>query len=117
MWTTPRRPTERQDGCAGVAPVLGTTTTPTSPVPTCAPITAPTSDTRSRATSRRSRSRALQVTLTDEGVELLRRMWPVYAAGIEEHFARPLGRSAKTARAALERLSDAGAPSRPAAPP
>jgi len=61
--------------------------------------------------------RALQVTLTDEGVELLRRMWPVYAAGIEEHFARPLGRSAKTARAALERLSDAGAPSRPAAPP
>ena len=31
--------------------------------------------------------RALQVTLTDEGVALLRRMWPVYAAGIERHFA------------------------------
>jgi DNA-binding MarR family transcriptional regulator len=34
--------------------------------------------------------RALQVTLTDEGVELLRRMWPVYAAGIERHFAAEL---------------------------
>src|SRR5918996_375400 len=31
--------------------------------------------------------RALQVTLTDEGVELLRKMWPVYAQGIERHFA------------------------------
>src|SRR5687767_15297065 len=35
--------------------------------------------------------RALQVTLTDEGVELLRRMWPVYAQGIERHFAAHLG--------------------------
>jgi DNA-binding MarR family transcriptional regulator len=34
--------------------------------------------------------RALQVTLTDEGVALLRRMWPVYARGIEEHFAAQL---------------------------
>ena len=31
--------------------------------------------------------RALQVTLTDEGVALLRKIWPVYARGIEEHFA------------------------------
>ena len=31
--------------------------------------------------------RATQVTLTDDGVELLRKMWPVYAAGIERHFA------------------------------
>jgi DNA-binding MarR family transcriptional regulator len=31
--------------------------------------------------------RALQVTLTDEGIELLRRMWPVYKQGIERHFA------------------------------
>ena len=31
--------------------------------------------------------RALQVTLTDEGVELLRRMWPVYKQGIERYFA------------------------------
>ena len=35
--------------------------------------------------------RALQITLTDEGVELLRRMWPVYARGIERHFAAHLG--------------------------
>src|SRR5918997_6448773 len=34
--------------------------------------------------------RALQVTLTDEGVELLRRMWPVYRHGIERHFAAHL---------------------------
>ncbi len=34
--------------------------------------------------------RALQVTLTDEGVELLRKMWPVYADGIERHFAAEL---------------------------
>lgn len=34
--------------------------------------------------------RALQVTLTDEGIELLRRMWPVYAEGIERHFAAEL---------------------------
>ena len=34
--------------------------------------------------------RALQVTLTDEGVELLRTMWPVYAEGIKRHFAAEL---------------------------
>jgi DNA-binding MarR family transcriptional regulator len=34
--------------------------------------------------------RALQVTLTDEGVALLRRMWPVYARGIERYFAAHL---------------------------
>ena len=37
--------------------------------------------------------RALQVTLTDEGVELLRKMWPVYAEGIERHFAAELAAS------------------------
>ena len=37
--------------------------------------------------------RALQVTLTDEGVELLRRMWPVYAEGIERHFSAELAAS------------------------
>jgi DNA-binding MarR family transcriptional regulator len=34
--------------------------------------------------------RALQITLTEEGVELLRRMWPVYRRGIERHFAAHL---------------------------
>ena len=42
--------------------------------------------------------RALQVALTDEGVALLRRMWPVYEAGIERHFAAHLGRSAPRLR-------------------
>ena len=44
--------------------------------------------------------RALQVALTDAGVDLLRRMWPIYARGIEEHF----GRQSQTFRAALERM-------------
>src|SRR4051795_6318754 len=37
--------------------------------------------------------RALQIVVTDAGVELLQKMWPVYARGIEEHFAAHLGRS------------------------
>ena len=48
--------------------------------------------------------RALQVTLTDEGVELLRRMWPVYADGIERHFAAQV---VDGLRESLERLSRA----------
>jgi DNA-binding MarR family transcriptional regulator len=50
--------------------------------------------------------RALQIALTDAGIELLRRMWPVYERGIEEHFAAQLGRSGPRLRAALERVSD-----------
>jgi DNA-binding MarR family transcriptional regulator len=46
--------------------------------------------------------RALQVTLTDEGVELLRRMWPVYARGIERHFAAHL--DGGSLRETLERM-------------
>jgi DNA-binding MarR family transcriptional regulator len=46
--------------------------------------------------------RALQVTLTDEGVELLRRMWPVYARGIERHFAAHL--DGASLREMLERM-------------
>jgi len=44
--------------------------------------------------------RALQVTLTDGGVDLLRRMWPIYSRGIEEHF----GHQSQAFRAALERM-------------
>ena len=51
--------------------------------------------------------RALQIVLTDAGVELLRRMWPIYARGIERHFAAHLGRSPARARALLERIADA----------
>ena len=50
--------------------------------------------------------RALQVTITDEGVDLLRRMWPVYKRGIEAHFAAHLGRSPKAVRAMLEAMAD-----------
>jgi len=35
--------------------------------------------------------RALQIAITGEGVQLLRRMWPVYARGIEAHFAPHAG--------------------------
>jgi DNA-binding MarR family transcriptional regulator len=48
--------------------------------------------------------RALQIALTDEGVELLRRMWPIYARGIRECFAAHLGDAAGEFRAALERM-------------
>jgi DNA-binding MarR family transcriptional regulator len=48
--------------------------------------------------------RALQVTITDDGRKLLRRMWPIYEQGIETHFAAHLGRSANTLRAVLERM-------------
>jgi DNA-binding MarR family transcriptional regulator len=48
--------------------------------------------------------RALQVVLTDAGGDLLRKMWPIYARGIEERFAAPLGGSAASLREALERM-------------
>ena len=54
--------------------------------------------------------RALQVTLTDEGVELLRRMWPVYEQGIERHFAAQLDRSPQRLRAMLERMAASARP-------
>ena len=51
--------------------------------------------------------RALHVVLTDEGHDLLRRMWPVYAAGIERYFADVLGAEAGAARELFTRLADA----------
>src|SRR3954469_20568139 len=50
--------------------------------------------------------RALRVAITDDGVALLRRMWPVYEAGIERHFAAFLGKSASRIRAMLERIAE-----------
>ncbi len=49
--------------------------------------------------------RALLVAITDEGVALLRRMWPVYEAGIERHFAAYLGRAPARTRAMLEAMA------------
>jgi DNA-binding MarR family transcriptional regulator len=53
--------------------------------------------------------RALRIVITDEGVELLRRMWPVYSRGIETYFAAHLGRSAPRLRAVLERIAESAA--------
>jgi DNA-binding MarR family transcriptional regulator len=49
--------------------------------------------------------RAQQIVLTDEGVDLLRRMWPVYARGIETHFTAFTGRSGPRLRAMFERMA------------
>jgi DNA-binding MarR family transcriptional regulator len=51
--------------------------------------------------------RAQQVVLTGVGLDLLRRMWPVYAAGIARHFGEPLGGDAGAARELLERIAEA----------
>jgi DNA-binding MarR family transcriptional regulator len=51
--------------------------------------------------------RAQQVVLTDAGRDLLRRMWPVYAAGIQRYFGETLGADAARARELLERLAGA----------
>jgi DNA-binding MarR family transcriptional regulator len=50
--------------------------------------------------------RAQLVVLTDEGRELLRRMWPVYRRGIAEHFAAPLGDDPARLTAMLRRMAD-----------
>jgi len=50
--------------------------------------------------------RAQQVVLTDDGVALLRAMWPVYERAIEEHFAAHLGSSPARLRRVLERVAD-----------
>lgn len=47
--------------------------------------------------------RGFLAVLTDEGRETLRRMWPVYAAGIAEHFGRHL--TDEEARVLAEALS------------
>src|SRR3954463_15420745 len=51
--------------------------------------------------------RALRVALTDDGIALLRRMWPVYQAGIERYFLEHLGAGAPRMRAMLERVAKA----------
>jgi DNA-binding MarR family transcriptional regulator len=49
--------------------------------------------------------RALRITITDQGIDLLRRMWPIYSRGIREHFAAHLGDSPAAVRAMLERMA------------
>ena len=43
---------------------------------------------------------------SDEGVALLRKMWPVYERGIEEHFAAHLGAQPARLRRVLERVAE-----------
>jgi DNA-binding MarR family transcriptional regulator len=43
--------------------------------------------------------------ITDAGVEMLRRMWPVYARGIQALFVEPLGDDAASVRIALARIT------------
>ena len=49
--------------------------------------------------------RGAYAVLTDEGVEMLRKMWPVYARGIEELFLDPVGADAAVVQDALERVA------------
>ena len=51
--------------------------------------------------------RALRITITDTGIDLLRRMWPIYAAGIDRHFASHLGASRRRIRTALASMAGA----------
>ena len=53
--------------------------------------------------------RALRIVITDAGVDLLKRMWPIYARGIEEHFAAHLGRSPASLRRTFERMAESAA--------
>jgi DNA-binding MarR family transcriptional regulator len=48
--------------------------------------------------------RGAYATITDAGIETLRRMWPVYARGIERHFLEPVGDDAPRLRRVLERV-------------
>jgi DNA-binding MarR family transcriptional regulator len=49
--------------------------------------------------------RGAYAVITGEGVEMLRKMWPVYARGIEELFLAPVGADAALVRDALERVA------------
>src|SRR3712207_1908734 len=53
--------------------------------------------------------RALRIVITDEGADLLRRMWPVYSRGIQEHFAAYLGRSPASVRKMFARMAESAA--------
>ena len=49
--------------------------------------------------------RGVHIELTDDGVETLGRMWPVYARGIAEHFIPALGKHSCTVREAFESVA------------
>ena len=49
--------------------------------------------------------RALRVVLIEAGGDLLRRMWPIYANGIETHFAAHLAESPERLRATFDAMA------------
>jgi DNA-binding MarR family transcriptional regulator len=55
--------------------------------------------------------RGAYAVITDEGVDLLRRMWPVYKRGIERYFEAPVTAAAEmpAIRAALDGVAEAAA--------
>jgi DNA-binding MarR family transcriptional regulator len=54
--------------------------------------------------------RGAYVVLDDAGEQMLRRMWPVYAQGIDSYFGQALGASPARARKLFERIADAAGP-------
>ena len=48
--------------------------------------------------------RGAYAVLTDDGVALLRRMWPVYSRRVQAAFVEPIGSDGAALRAALERV-------------
>ena len=50
--------------------------------------------------------RGSAVVITDEGIALLKRMWPLYERALEEHFASHLGAAAPRLRRVLERVAE-----------
>jgi DNA-binding MarR family transcriptional regulator len=49
--------------------------------------------------------RGAYAVLTEEGIEMLRRMWPVYARGIRSEFLEAIGDERDPLRRALERVA------------
>jgi DNA-binding MarR family transcriptional regulator len=52
-------------------------------------------------------ARGAYAVITDGGTRMLRRMWPVYASGIREHFLGPVARDRAALHRALERMAGA----------
>jgi DNA-binding MarR family transcriptional regulator len=49
--------------------------------------------------------RGAYASITKAGIETLKRIWPVYARGIELHFLEPVGADAVRLREVLERVA------------
>ena len=54
--------------------------------------------------------RAFHIVITEEGIALLRRMWPIYAAGIGCHFAPYIEDDATAAGTMFDQMADSARP-------